>query len=257
MAPLLVAYCAVHAVTDRKRGLAEVRAWYLWPMGLAFLWLALCTSLITPALNARNVDYIALYDQLGSSASDILLNAIREPQRIAQALVRSLSQGNLVWALLFPFLCLPLLGPRWLLIAAPILLQHLLSWRSSEWMIYFHYGAPLLPLFWMAAVEGVASFDRKELLPPSVRRAVPLLLVLATLIAQIVTRTHSTPRFDDSELVYAKRTPRPSECDCCRNSTSGQRDRAASLPLASGDAREAVLAALHSERFENTQSRIV
>ena len=40
MAPLLVAYCAVHAVTDRKRGLAEVRAWYLWPMGLAFLWLA-------------------------------------------------------------------------------------------------------------------------------------------------------------------------------------------------------------------------
>jgi uncharacterized membrane protein len=186
MAPLLVAYCAVHAVTDRKRGLAEVRAWYLWPMGLAFLWLALCTSLITPALNAGSVDYIALYDQLGSSASDILLNAIREPRRIAQALIRSLSQGNLVWGLLFPFLCLPLLGPRWLLIAAPILLQHLLSWRSSEWMIYFHYGAPLLPLFWMAAVEGAASFDRKQLLPPSVGRAVPLLLVLATLIAQIV-----------------------------------------------------------------------
>jgi hypothetical protein len=186
MAPLLVAYCAVHVVTDRKRGLAEVRAWYLWPMGLAFLWLVLCTSLITPALNAGNVDYITLYDRLGSSTFDILLNAIREPQRIAQALVESLSQGNLVWALLFPFLCLPLLGPRWLLIATPILLQHLLSWRSSEWMIYFHYGAPLLPLFWMAAVEGVASFDRKQLLPSAVRRAVPLLLVLATLIAQIV-----------------------------------------------------------------------
>ena len=186
MAPLLIAYCAVHAVTDRKRGLAEVRAWYLWPMSLAFLWLALCTSLITPALNAGNVDYIALYDQLGSSTSDILLNAIREPQRIARALLRSLSQGNLVWALLFPFLCLPLLGPRWLLIAAPILLQHLLSWRSSEWMIYFHYGAPLLPLFWMAAVEGVACFNHKQLLPPWVWRAVPLLLVLATLIAQFV-----------------------------------------------------------------------
>src|SRR4030095_3117154 len=87
---------------------------------------------------------------------------------------------------LFPFLCLPLLGPRWLLIATPILLQHLLSWRSSEWMIYFHYGAPLLPLFWMAAVQGIANLDRKELLPPAVGRAVPLLLVVATLIAQIV-----------------------------------------------------------------------
>jgi uncharacterized membrane protein len=186
MAPLLVAYCAVHAVTDRKRGLAKVGAWYLWPMGLAFLWLAICTSLITPALNAGNVDYITLYDQLGSSASDISLNAIREPQRIAQALFRSLSHGNLVWALLFPFLCLPLLGPRWLLIAAPILLQHLLSWRSSEWMIYFHYGAPLLPLFWMAAVEGIANLDRRELLPASIRGTLPPLLVVATLIAQIV-----------------------------------------------------------------------
>jgi uncharacterized membrane protein len=186
MALLLVAYCAVHAVADRKRGLAEVRAWYLWPMGLALLWLALCTSLITPALNSRNVDYIVLYDRLGSSASDILLNAIREPQRITQALSQSLSHGNLVWALLFPFLCLPLIRPRWLLIAAPILLQHLLSWRPSEWMIYFHYGAPLLPLFWMAAVEGFASLDRRDLLPTSVRREVPLLLVLATLVAQIV-----------------------------------------------------------------------
>jgi uncharacterized membrane protein len=186
MALLLVAYCTVHAVADRKRGLAEVRAWYLWPMGLALLWLALCTSLITPALNAGNVDYIGLYDQLGKSASDILLNAIREPHRVVEALLRSLRHGNLVWALLIPFLFLPLLGPRWLLIAAPILLQHLLSWRSSEWMIYFHYGAPLLPLFWMASIEGIANLDRRGLVPPAIRRAVPLLLVVATLVAQIV-----------------------------------------------------------------------
>lgn len=186
MAPLLVAYSAVHAVVDRKRGLAEVRAWYLWPLGLALLWLALCTMVITPALNAGNVDYIALYDQLGSSVANISLNAIKEPHRLGQALLRSLSQGNLVLGLLFPFLCLPLLSPRWLVVAAPILLQHLLSWRSSEWMIYFHYGAPLLPLFWMAAVEGVASLNRRELLPSSVRRAVPLLMVLATLVAQVV-----------------------------------------------------------------------
>ena len=53
---------------------------------------------------------------------------------------------------------MPLLRPRWLVIAAPILLQHLLSWRSSEWNIYFHYAAPLLPLFWMATVEAIAGF---------------------------------------------------------------------------------------------------
>ena len=184
--------------------------------------------------------------------SDIFVNAIREPHRIAQALLRSLSHGNLVWALLLPFLCLPLLGPRWLLIAAPILLQHLLSWRSSEWMIYFHYGAPLLPLFWMAAVEGIANLDRKELLPTAVRRAIPLLLVRRDSYRANCSRAHRTSRFDDSELVYAKGTPRPLRMRLLPKFPNGQRDCASSLPLTSGDAREIVLAALHSERFENT-----
>jgi len=29
-------------------------------------------------------------------------------------------------------------------------------------MIYFHYAAPLLPLFWIASVEGNRSFRSKE-----------------------------------------------------------------------------------------------
>jgi uncharacterized membrane protein len=34
MAPLLVVYCATQCVVERSRGLAELRRWYLWPMGL-------------------------------------------------------------------------------------------------------------------------------------------------------------------------------------------------------------------------------
>jgi len=186
MALLIAAYCAVHLVLERKRPPAELRAWYLWPMALSVLWFLVCAKLIIPALNSGNIDYLALYDRLGASAADILLSAITRPQRILGALFQSLSHGNLLWALLLPFLAVPLMRPRWLLIAAPILLQHLLSWRSSEWTIYFHYAAPLLPLFWIALAEGAAGIDRWTPVPVPIRRSLPFLIIAACVAAQIL-----------------------------------------------------------------------
>jgi uncharacterized membrane protein len=186
MALLVSAYCVVHLVLERKRPAADLRAWYLWPLALSLVWFLLCTRLITPALNGGNIDYVALYDRLGTSAGDILIKAITQPQRIFTALSQSLAQGNLLWALLLPFLALPLVRPRWLLIAAPILLQHLLSWRSSEWMIYFHYGAPLLPLFWIALAESAARIDRRPTVPLFLRRSLPFLVIVACLTAQFL-----------------------------------------------------------------------
>lgn len=175
MALLVAAYSAVHLALERKRPWPELRAWYLWPLALSLGWVLICAKLITPALNSGNIDYLALYDRLGSSGGDILLKAITEPQRISTALSQSL-QGNLLWGLLLPFLALPLLRPRWLLITSPILLQHLLSWRSSEWTIFFHYAAPLLPLFWIALAESVVKLARWKF--------VPLLVLGACLVGQ-------------------------------------------------------------------------
>lgn len=176
MALLVAAYCVVHLVLERKRPWPYRRAWYLWPLALSLGWFLICAKLITPALNSGNIDYLALYDRLGSSGGDILLKAITEPQRVFTALSQSL-QGNLLWGLLLPFLALPILRLRWLLIALPILLQHLLSWRSSEWTIFFHYAAPLLPLFWIALAESAVRLGRWKF--------IPLLAVVACLVAHI------------------------------------------------------------------------
>src|SRR5205814_4482473 len=107
MALLLAAYCAVHLVLERKRPMRELRAWYIWPLLLAVAWFLLCTRVITPALNPGNIDYLALYDRLGSSCGDILVNPITQPQRIIVALGHSLAHGHLLWSLLLPFLALP------------------------------------------------------------------------------------------------------------------------------------------------------
>ena len=184
MALLLTAYCAVHAIAERKRAFADLRGWYLWPMALAIAWFVLCTQVITPALNSGNIDYASLYNRLGNSPRDILFNAVTQPHRLGNALGTSLIRGNLVWGLLLPFLCLPLLKVRWLIIAAPILLQHLLSWRSSEWTIYFHYAAPLLPLFWIATAEGIVRFAAWNK-TPALQRGIPIAILIASLVAQL------------------------------------------------------------------------
>jgi uncharacterized membrane protein len=186
MALLLAAYSGVHLVLERKRPLAELRAWYAGPLIVSILWFLLCTKVITPALNSGRIDYLALYDRLGTTAGDILIKSVTDPRRIVSILSNSLREGNLVWALLFPFLGLPIFRPRWLLIAAPILLQHLLSWRASEWQIYFHYGAPLVPLFWIALTESAAGLKQTRPIMRWLRTATPYFVVGACITAQIV-----------------------------------------------------------------------
>jgi len=105
------------------------------------------------------LNYFALYDRLGTSAGDILLRAITQPQRILGALFQSLARGNLLWALLLPFLALPLIRPARLLIAAPILLQHLLSWRSSEWTILLSLRRSSTPFVLDRCVRGSYRWD--------------------------------------------------------------------------------------------------
>jgi uncharacterized membrane protein len=186
MALVIIAYCGVHLVLERRLSVAYLRSWYLWPMALSIIWFVACIKLITPAFNSGEIDFFALYDRLGNSIGNILLNAIKEPDRILGALSQSLTQGNLLWATLLPFLALPLIRPRWFLIATPILLQHLLSWRSSEWTIYFHYAAPILPLFWFGSVEGVAEINRRFSIQPGIQRLIlPLLMIVACVAAQV------------------------------------------------------------------------
>lgn len=182
IALLLVSYCLVQLIAERKRGFHQLRAWFLWPMLVAAGWFLICTLVITPRFNAGNIDYAALYNRLGHSGGEILRNAVAKPQLFLHALLTSVRGGNLLPALLFPFLALPLFRLRWCVIATPILLQHLLSWRSSEWTIYFHYAAPLLPFFWFAAAEGLA---RTRILFP-VQRFAPALMMAACLSAEFI-----------------------------------------------------------------------
>ena len=155
MAPLLVMFCGVFAVIEWKRPRRWQLAWNVVPAIIAMAWLLIYGKVISPALNAGNVDYLQLYGHLGKSPGDIIRNFFVEPKRAIDALQLALTKGNMLPALLLPFLLLPLFRPRWMLICAPLLAQHLLSWRYSEWSLGAHYPAPFLALFWVAAAEAL------------------------------------------------------------------------------------------------------
>ena len=159
VALMLAWLCAVHYALDRSRSKEWQLAFNIVPGALALGWVLLYGLWIGPALNGGRVDYDELYGHVGG-----LKGIFTSPGTAISAASKAATSGNLVWGLLLPLLLLPLLRPRWLIIAAPIFAQHLLSSRSSEWNIYFHYAAPLLPLMWYAAVEACARLYWRDVM---------------------------------------------------------------------------------------------
>ena len=53
-------------------------------------------------------------------------------------------------------------------------------------MIFFHYAAPLIPLFWIALAEGAANLEHWKSVPLFLRRSVSFLVLGACLVAQLL-----------------------------------------------------------------------
>lgn len=126
--------------------------WIGFPAVFTVVWMSAYLFWLGPKWNAGNVDFGALYSHLRELG---LWNGF------GHALGESW-RGAILWAVFLPMLLLPVTRPFTLLPAAPILMQHLLSWRSSEWTIYFHYAAPILPVVWIALVEALSRWKDKK-----------------------------------------------------------------------------------------------
>ncbi len=157
VALLLIVWMAVETWEGRRTDRSEQWRWNIAPLAIALAWLAAYAFWLGPALNGGRVDYGNLYSDLGASTGEMVRNLFTAPHLVFGSLWRAVHDGNLVWAMFVSFALLPLLRPKWLIISAPIWLQHLLSSRPSEWSINFHYAAPILALFWLAAAEVIGK----------------------------------------------------------------------------------------------------
>lgn len=163
VALMLAWMCAVHWLLDREQNREWQTTFNVVPGLLAAAWVAAYVLWLGPSWGSADALHIDRYSHLGASAPDVAGKVFSEPGRVFRAGWAGFTGGNLVWGLLLPFLLLPLLRPRWMIIAVPLFAQHLLSWRSSEWSIQSYHAAPLVPLVWMGAAEAAANLFWRDI----------------------------------------------------------------------------------------------
>lgn len=122
---------------------------------LSFLWFAFSVYVVMPFFAREKIRYFEMfYGHLGGSVKSILSFIITHPIKLLKI---CLAPGNIKYFLdLFvPLSLLPLFGIELLFPIAPIFLQHLLSVRSAEHTIYFHYTLEMIPFIFLATILGI------------------------------------------------------------------------------------------------------
>ena len=144
--PLAVIMIGVMAVFERKP-----KKWIFIPLGVAMLYL-IPAFILMGYFNQNTVQFSTLYSHLGQTPFQVFLN----PGPLLSFLFRKECLWYL-FLLFLPVLFTPFLSWVRMLPLVPFLLQHMLSIRSSDLSISFHYTAEIIPFVFYAAVYGLKS----------------------------------------------------------------------------------------------------
>lgn len=158
LAPLAL-YFAIGAEEKRERIYGYVA------FALITAYLILAVLVLIPAFRAgETVHYSRYFGELGSSPTDIVRTAFREPMLV---LTRLFSLRSLVYALLLLLPCgfLPLSSPGRFIVGLPVFAMLCLLELSpdaaggEQYLVPFHhFHATLLPIWWWAAAAGLKRF---------------------------------------------------------------------------------------------------
>jgi len=119
-------------------------------------WL-LCVSFLVPAFAAsERYERMDLFGELGSTPIEMLTVMFRQPSLFLDRLLRRESIQFLL-ILLVPLALLPAFSWRWTIAAIPLLLPTLLL-SNAQWLtVKFWHQAPILVVFFAAALMSIAS----------------------------------------------------------------------------------------------------
>jgi uncharacterized membrane protein len=135
-------------------------------------------GVLRPLFNAGGAQYGWLYVDWGRTPAEVVAHLLRDPGGAFMALFTSPESAfettvkqQYYLHMLFPLAFLPLLSPVTLLLSAPIVLGHFLTWRYQQHSIVYHYTALVTPFTVCAAVVGLRNLSNWFALPD--RRGAP------------------------------------------------------------------------------------
>ncbi|HEY51883.1 MAG TPA: DUF2079 domain-containing protein [Caldilineae bacterium] len=155
---------------------------------LSLLWFYLATFVIVPAhaevvYGAAESSYFQRYGALGNSPLDIVKSFFTQPG-VVWGIASEPARVRYLLGLLAAFGFLSLLAPEILLLSLPVLLANLLSAYPAQYYGEFHYTAPLVPYFAVAAAYGAHRLLRlASRLRPAVLRFAPYAIAIWLLLS--------------------------------------------------------------------------
>ncbi len=173
------------------------------------LWLALIPSLVMPLFLHYAGPYAVphfSFGALGNTMPEVLAHLVRHPLQSALLAFDQPIKFRTVLVYLGSVLLLPVFRLRWLVVAAPMILERFWSQEAPRWGLMFHYGMPLSVVTLFAAIDGLpgAAIFLQQLLAAlrsrfDAARAARLLpaaaLVATVLVTQLGVRPHA-PLFE-------------------------------------------------------------
>jgi len=149
--PLTVAMLGLYA------GLAQ-RRWRLagLTMAISAVWFGLAFFVIQPRFASGGNIQLDRYAWLGDDPLSMLTTALTNPRLVFDHLWTEVNLPGYLFNLFLPTAFLALLSPLTLIPMLPTLAVNLLSDNPFTWRLEdFHYGAPLAPFLFIAAIYGI------------------------------------------------------------------------------------------------------
>ncbi len=152
--PLIVAMIGIWGIfsKDRNRML-----WGVLPIVLSLVYFFIMVKWVIPHFRGmKQYSLLVRYSYLGSDPLGVFFHLMRF--KTLKYLFLNPVNINYLRALFGVFLVPALLSPSVLLLAAPIILYHLLSLHMPEKTIYYYYAAAITPIIFLASVQTLKKF---------------------------------------------------------------------------------------------------
>lgn len=171
---LVVMFTGVLSLVDRRGW-----KWVLIPFLSGWVYFFVCVFWVLPSLAGDRLNLFSIYARWGSSPNEVFWSFLTRPWEVVLML---LGKERLVYlfSLFWPLCFIPVLGSRALIPILPLFLQHMLSGRSAELSLEFHYTAEMLPFLVLALVTGVPRLER--FIRPKVSLVIVALLTVTSWI---------------------------------------------------------------------------
>ena len=170
--------------------------WVFWPVILGAAYFILVVFRVMPFLNPGTINFTLLYSHLGRSLPEAFFFIFTHPFRVLALLVEGPERKNFILQLLVPLSFTPLFDPKSLFLSFPFFLEELLSRRPMQHVLFFHYGALLIPPLYYGAIRGTTRLLQWRKISVS-----PKILFSLVFFVPIVTNLWIGPHLHLGEIV--------------------------------------------------------